>query len=124
MDPRVLAFEGPGGARVHHLPVKVATLRWEDLPERVDWLLVDMNVEPRVSLFAVDRLATRMRDTLSGVVLTIKLNQWRMAEEIPLMLEHVRAMGMARAVAAQLSSNRQEILIYGLTPRGLARPTA
>ena len=36
-------------------------------------------------------------------------------------LDHVRAMGMVQARAVQLPSNRQEILIHGLTRLGLRR---
>ena len=69
----------------------------------------------------MDRLCTRMIDTLSGVFLTVKLNQWKLASEIPDWLEHIKAIGMQRVKARQLSTNRQEILIYGLTRKGLAR---
>jgi hypothetical protein len=80
-----------------------------------------MNVEPRISLYAVDRLGSRMKDSLLGVILTVKLNQWKFADEIPHMIEHIKAMGMSRVRVAQLSFNRQEIVIYGLTRKGAAR---
>jgi len=107
--------------RYRHFSVPVNAVRREDLPSRVDWLLLDMNVEPRISLFSVDRLASRMKDSLLGVILTVKLNQWKMADEIPSMVEHVQAMGMVKVRAAQLSYHRQEILIYGLTRKGTLR---
>lgn len=116
MDPRVLASPS-----FKHIRKPVAQVLREDLPRSVEWLLLDMNVEPRISLFAVDRLAVRMSDTLLGVFLTVKLNQWHIADEIPSMLEHVRAMGMVKARATQLPSNRQEIMIHGLTRKGLMR---
>jgi 23S rRNA (cytidine2498-2'-O)-methyltransferase len=116
MDARVLASPS-----FKHIRRPVAQVPREELPTQVEWLLLDMNVEPRISLFAVDRLATRLSDTLLGVFLTVKLNQWRIADEIPSMLEHVRAMGMVRARATQLPSNRQEILVFGLTQRGQRR---
>lgn len=116
MDPRILA--NPNFKQIRR---PVAQVPREELPESVQWLLLDMNVEPRISLFAVDRLAHRLSDTLLGVFLTVKLNQWRIADQIPSMLEHVRVMGMARARATQLPSNRQEIMIYGLTRKGVSR---
>ena len=87
----------------------------------MDWCLLDMNVEPRISLYSVDRLCTRMMSTLCGVFLTVKLNQWSLASEVPAWIEHMKAMGMQRVRARQLSTNRQEVLIYGLTRKGLAR---
>lgn len=117
MDPVVFKK----GFEFKQIQRPVATVLREELPESVEWLLVDMNVSPNVSLFAVDRLGTRMKDTLLGVLLTVKLNQWKMADEIPAFLDHVKAMGMAKVRATQLTSNRQEIFIFGLTRKGRAR---
>jgi 23S rRNA (cytidine2498-2'-O)-methyltransferase len=104
-----------------HFQKPVAMVPREELPDCVEWLFLDMNVEPRISLFAVDRLVTRLKSSLLGVILTLKLNRWKIADEIPSMLEHVRVMGMVRVKAAQLSHNRQEIVIFGLTRKGLHR---
>ena len=103
MDPVVLA------AGVRHLPVKVGALRWEDLPARVDWLLVDVHLAPRVALHAVQRLMPRLRPTLRGAVLTLKMNDARVVEDIPALLERVRALGFTDVRATQLPSNRREI---------------
>ena len=116
MDPRIMRHP-----HYRHIENVVAQVPREQLPESVEWLLLDMNVAPGISLFQVDRLATRMKDTLLGVILTLKLNEWKMADEIPSMLDHLRAMGMVRLRAAQLSHFRQEILVYGLTRKGLLR---
>lgn len=113
MDPRVARHP-----QFKHIQAPVSQLTRHDLPESVQWLLLDMNVAPNISLFAVDRLASRMKSSLLGIILTVKLNQWKTANEIPYMLEHVAAIGMVRAKAAQLSFHRQEIVIYGLTRRG------
>jgi 23S rRNA (cytidine2498-2'-O)-methyltransferase len=118
MDPRVLAF---GEDRFFHMKQTVASTRREDLPDIVHWLLLDMNVAPNITLYQIDRLQARMKSTLLGVLLTIKLNEWKIADEIPDMLEHIRAMGMEEVRATQLATNKQEIFIYGLTRRGLGR---
>jgi len=116
MDPIVARSKS-----FQHIQRPVASVLREELPETVHWFLMDMNVAPAVSIFAVDRLATRLRESLLGVLLTVKLNQWKLADEIPSILEHVRVMGMAQVKATQLPSNRQEIFIYGITRKGLAR---
>jgi 23S rRNA (cytidine2498-2'-O)-methyltransferase len=121
IDPGEMAPVVLSHPSFRHIRRPVAQVLREELPASVEWLLLDMNVEPRISLFAVDRLATRMSQTLLGVFLTVKLNQWKIAAEIPAMLEHVKAMGMVRARAIQLPANRQEILIQGLTRKGLLR---
>lgn len=104
-----------------HIQKPVASVMRESLPESIQWIFLDMNVEPRITLFAVDRLASRMKDSLLGVFLTIKLNRWEIAEEIPAFMEHVRAMGMVRVKAAQLSHHRQEIAMVGFTRLGESR---
>ncbi len=116
MDPRILAHP-----KYKHFDRPVNRVAREELPEHVHWLLLDMNVAPSVTLFAVDRLAHRLQNSLLGVFLTIKLNQWKIADEIPGMLAHVREMGITQVRARQLSSNRQEFTLYGLTRKGAAR---
>lgn len=116
MDPQVL--QNP---KFQHIQRPVATVLREELPDSIHWLLLDMNVEPRISLFAVDRLASRMKETLLGVFLTVKLNQWKFAREIPEMVAHVKAMGMMKVRVGQLSHHRQEIAIFGLTRKGQMR---
>jgi 23S rRNA (cytidine2498-2'-O)-methyltransferase len=123
MDPRVLNFT-ESAARFEHIRLPVAQVPREHLPAKVEWLLLDMNVEPRISLFAVDRLGTRMMDSLLGMLLTIKLNQWSMAAEIPSWFEHLKAIGMVKIRATQLAHNRQEIFVYGLTRQGRKREQA
>ncbi len=116
MDPWILK-----NPLFHHHQQTVNSVLRESLPESVQWVLLDMNVEPRICLFSVERLVSRMKDSLLGVFLTLKLNQWKIAEDIPEILDHVRAMGMSRLKTAQLYHHRQEIIVYGLTRKGLAR---
>lgn len=118
MDPRVVAHPS-----FQHLRAPVAAVRREDLPAKIDWLLLDMNVAPSVTLHQVERLAGRMKDTLKGVILTFKLNEPEFAIEIPEWIERVRALGMSRVKALQLRSNKREICIVGVTRIG-ASPRA
>jgi 23S rRNA (cytidine2498-2'-O)-methyltransferase len=105
-----------------HLSKSVMFVEREELPERVDWLLLDMNAEPRVALTAVESIAHDLEENLLGILLTVKLNQWKLAEKIPGYLEALKeSLGLARIRATQLAHNRQEIFVYGLTRRGMAR---
>lgn len=119
MDPRVLDHP-----QFEHIQMQVNRVLREGLPESVQWLLLDMNVDPSISLFAIDRLASRMKESLLGVILTVKMNDWKFAREIPHMIEHVQAMGMVRVKAAQLAYHRREIVIFGLSRKGKARWTS
>lgn len=104
-----------------HVHQPIASVRRESLPETIHWLLLDMNVAPAVTLFQVERLARRMEDTLLGVLLTVKLNEWEFAAQIPEMIAKLRSLGMVRIRATQLPSNKQEIFLYGLSRKGVAR---
>ena len=121
IDPGEMAPQVLNHPRFRHFQQPVNSILREDLPESIQWVLLDMNVQPQISLFAVDRLVSRMKDSVLGVFLTLKLNQWKIADEIPSLLEHVRAMGMVQVKAAQLAYNRQEITVFGLTRKGSQR---
>jgi len=116
MDPKVLKHPG-----YTHISKPVATVWREELPPSVEWLILDMNVTPDVGLRAVERLYYRMQESLLGFILTIKLNQWKIAEELPHMIGWVKDMGMSRVRVKQLASNRQEVCFFALTKKGLRR---
>ena len=107
--PQVLALPN-----VHHLRTKVGALRWEELPERVDWLLLDVNLAPQVALHEVARLIPKLRDHLRGVVFTLKLNDWAFVDELPKLAERIRQMGFTDVQMRHLPSNRREICVVGL----------
>ncbi len=104
LAPQVLALPG-----VTYLPIKVGALRWEQLPERVDWLLLDVNLAPQVALHEIARLMPRLRDTLRGAVLTLKLNDWSFVDELPTLVERIHQFGFADVRLRHLPSNRREI---------------
>lgn len=104
LAPQVRALPG-----VHHLPIKVGALRWEQLPPRVDWLLVDVNLAPQVALHEVARLMPRLRPTLRGAVFTLKLNDWSFVRELPALVKRIEGFGFDDVQLRHLPSNRREI---------------
>ncbi len=109
MGVGVLEYRGPSESRIVHLAIKISELRWEDLPPRIDWLLLDMNLAPQVALHSIQRFLPRVRKGLRAAVLTLKLNDQRIIDEIPALLERVRRMGFDDVRATHLPSNRSEI---------------
>ena len=120
MDP---TFVERAGSRFEHLRKSVVAVERDELPERFEWLLLDMNVAPETAFLTLDEwlpaLIGEKEGTLKGVVLTIKLNDWRLADEIPMYLERLRAAGLTRLRARQLSSNKREFCVYGVTRAAL-----
>lgn len=104
-----------------HLMMPAAQVRRGELPPSVQWILLDMNVAPVVALNTVERIAPWYEESLLGVILTLKLNSWKNAEDIPKLLRRVEKLGMVRIRTRQLANNKQEICVVGLNRRGAAR---
>jgi 23S rRNA (cytidine2498-2'-O)-methyltransferase len=105
-DPGVMQVTHP---LIHHLDRTISALRWEELPPRVDWLLMDVNLAPQVALHELARLAPPLREHLRGAVLTLKLNDQRVVEELPALIARAGELGLGAARATHLPSNRREI---------------
>ncbi len=106
LAPQVLALPG-----VHHFAMKVGALRWEQLPPRVDWLLVDVNLAPQVALHEVARLMPRLKPTLRGAVITLKLNDVAFVDALPALTKRIADFGFADVRLRHLPSNRREICV-------------
>ena len=117
VDTGALAPQVAALPAVHHLAKKVGALRWEELPPRIDWLLVDVNLAPQVALHEVGRLMPRLRPQLRGAVFTLKLNDWTFVAELPVLVERIRGMGLPDVRMQHLPSNRREICAVALHRR-------
>jgi 23S rRNA (cytidine2498-2'-O)-methyltransferase len=117
--PVVTGWQGEGSFT--HVAKAVGGVRRDELPERIDWIAIDMSIAPQVALHSIQRFFPPARKTLRGVLLTLKLNEWSFALELPGMLDRVRALGMSEVRATHLPSDRQEVFVYGLTPKGAER---
>lgn len=109
LAPDVLALPG-----VHHLAKKVGAVRWEELPPKIDWLLVDVNLAPQVALHEISRLMPKLRDTLRGAVITLKMNDWAFVAELPKLVARIRELGLPDVRLRHLPSNRREVCAVAL----------
>jgi 23S rRNA (cytidine2498-2'-O)-methyltransferase len=114
MAPQVLAYRHANGAHVHHVAIKVGALRWEQLPKRVDWLLVDVNLAPQVALHEIARLMPRLRQTLKGAIFTLKLNDWSFVAQLPALAARLAELGFSDVKMRHLPSNRREVCAVGM----------
>lgn len=119
VDPGELAPAVRAHPGVHHLQLKVGALRWEALPPRVDWLLVDVNLAPQVALHELARLAPRLARApgLRGAVITLKLNDWAFVDDLPALTARIRALGLPDVRLRHLPSNRREVCAVATAPR-------
>jgi len=112
MDPRL--YRRKGFTSVQKM-AKVVTP--SDLQQNPDWIVMDMNIAP---LEAIDELSHVIQClkrnfgktlALKRGFLTIKLNDWRFADSIPLYLRRLEAIGFRDLMPTQLCSNRQEFFV-------------
>ena len=96
-------------------------MRKRDLRD-IRWLLADLNVAPNYTLDSVDEIvSSRHVRQLKGMILTLKLPDWKLASEIPKMVERVRAMGFRLVKTRQLAFNRQEFCLVAVRDRHALR---
>lgn len=77
----------------------------------VRWLFADMNVAPGYTLDAVEAIVARPESRVRGILLTLKLSDWELAEQIPEYVERVKGWGFESVRVRQLQQHRQEVAI-------------
>ena len=87
----------------------------------VQWLAADMNVPPQYTLDAVEAAVTHPGVSIRGMLLTLKLADWRLADELSAYVMRVRSWGYKDVRLRQLAFNRQEICLAALRSRGQRR---
>lgn len=90
-----------------------------------DWLLTDMNIDPRSTMAALDRVVTAPGVRLRGIIATLKMPDWSRAGELPGWLDTVRGWGYEPA-ARQLSTGGREVCVVAMAaePHGRIRRSA
>jgi 23S rRNA (cytidine2498-2'-O)-methyltransferase len=78
---------------------------------KTHWLTADLNVAPRYTLDTVEEIVTHRDVDIRGMLLTLKLLEWKLAAEIPAYLDRIKKWGYRRVQARQLYHNRQEICV-------------
>ena len=116
MDPALL--EHPDFT---HIRARPASLKRREF-RSFRWLTVDTNVAPQHTLDTVEEIVTNRQVRIRGLLLTLKMTDWELAEAIPEYLQRVRDWGYHYVNARQLAFNRQEICVAALRTRSLRRP--
>jgi 23S rRNA (cytidine2498-2'-O)-methyltransferase len=105
VDPRVASHPN-----FTHVQKRGADVRRREF-RGVAWLAADMNVAPSYTLEVVEAIVTHREVNIRGLLLTLKLLEWKLAEHIPEYLDRVRRWGYAHVRARQLPHNRREICV-------------
>jgi 23S rRNA (cytidine2498-2'-O)-methyltransferase len=81
---------------------------------KIRWLTVDMNVAPNYTLDAVEAIVLHPQVSIRGMILTLKLPEWRIAAQVPGYIERIKSWGYNIVRARQLQHNRREICVAAL----------
>jgi 23S rRNA (cytidine2498-2'-O)-methyltransferase len=111
VDARVLAH-----ANFTHVQKRGADVRRREF-RGVTWLAADMNVAPAYTLDTVEAIVTHPTVNIRGLLLTLKLLDWKLGEQIPAYVERVKSWGYGDVRARQLPHNRREICLAALRRR-------
>ncbi len=120
IDPANLDERIANHDRLKHLRMRGRDVRHTALQE-AKWLLIDSNVAPRHSLDTAEGLVTGKRIHFQGLLITLKMPDWRLAEQIPDFIQRVKSWGFAYVKTRQLAWGGQEICLMGLKRKSVRR---
>ncbi len=115
IDPAVMDERVAAHPKFTHIRKRGHEVRRREF-RGVRWLTADINVAPQYTLDAVEAIVTYRDLKIEGLLLTLKLLEWKLADEVPTYLERVRSWGYRHVAARQLSHNRQEICVKAIRP--------
>jgi 23S rRNA (cytidine2498-2'-O)-methyltransferase len=119
VDPKKMDDRLYSHSKFHFIQKMAIALLPNDLIEvNPEWIVMDMNIAPLEAIDEIFHVVSCLRKNwgrrlnLRSGFLTIKLNDWKFAESIPLYLKRIEECGFRDLIAIQLCSNRQEFLVY------------
>ncbi|MBC8356104.1 MAG: SAM-dependent methyltransferase [Planctomycetes bacterium] len=115
MDEQILA--NPNFA---HIRARASDMKRSEF-SNVRWLFADSSVAPAHTLDSVEAIVASDETNVRGLVLTLKLSDWKLATHIPEYLDRVRSWGYKYVRVRQLAFNRQEICVCALKNRSMKR---
>ncbi len=106
--------------RFRHIRKRGADVRRREFRE-VQWLVADMNVAPAYTLDTVEDIVMHPQVHIRGLVLTLKLLDWSLADELDSFVERVQSWGYRDVRARQLVRGGQEVCLVAMRSRGQRR---
>ena len=120
VDPAEMEDEILAHQRFVHLRKRGHEVRKREF-KSVDWLVADISMPPAYTLDTVRDIVSHESVNVKGVILTIKLSELKMLEELPVWLKRIKKMGFQLVKSRQLAFNRGEICLVGVRDKFLLR---
>jgi 23S rRNA (cytidine2498-2'-O)-methyltransferase len=105
VDPAVLKHPN-----FKHVRSKVRETKWSTFQD-VHWIIADMNVAPNYTLDVLEEIVKRKETHIQGLLFTLKLIEWSLADELSRYAERIRQLGFGNVRVKQLTFNRQEVMV-------------
>ena len=112
IDPALMHEECLKNPHFIHHHSSIQDFKIYDLKNHVQWLFVDMNLPPEGALREIEKIVEKIRPTLKGAFITLKMTKFELVSRVPMYLSFVNNMGLKVVMATQLPSHKQEFLIY------------
>ncbi len=103
-----------------HVKKRSAEVRRREFAD-CQWLTADLNAAPGYTLDAAEAIVTHRATNIRGMILTLKLTDWKLAAEIPEYVQRVRAWGFEHVRVRQLAFNGQEVCLAAARSRSMRR---
>ena len=115
MDERIMAHPN-----FRHIRARAADLKRKEFAD-VRWLVSDANIAPTNTLDAVEHIVTNRRVNIHGMLLTLKLLDWSMADQLGDYLQRIRSWGYRHVRVRQLAFNRREVCVLATRTKAKLR---
>jgi 23S rRNA (cytidine2498-2'-O)-methyltransferase len=115
MDPDLLKHEN-----FTHIRRRGNEIRKRDLKD-VKWLFADLSMVPNYTLDTVSEIVSHASVDVKGLLLTMKLTDWKLMDDIPALMTRVREMGFSVVKSRQLAFNRQEFCLVAVKDKFVLR---
>jgi len=112
-----LLLENP---RFRHLKKRGSDVRRSEFLG-VRWLVADMNIAPQATLDEVEPIVKHPGVAIRGLVITLKLSEWSLAEHLDEFAQRVRSWGYRDVRMRQLTNGGQEVCLVALRRKALRR---
>lgn len=119
IDPQFMTEAVSLNPNFSHIRKPARYITKEDLAGiNPDWIVMDMSIPPKDALGELSHVLGLLREihgkklAIRRGFLTLKLNDWKYASDIPFYIKRLGQLGFENLKASQLANNRQEFFVF------------
>ena len=116
IDPAEMEDEILKHDQFTHVRKRSSEVRKKDFSQ-VKWLVSDMSVTPTYTLDAIEEIVSHDRVSVTGVIMTMKLTDWKLVNDVPALMKRAGALGFKFVRSRQLAFNRREFCMVAVKDR-------